>query len=44
MSRIAVAELIAIGIPALVVHGKRDRRLWSADEYAAMASRLAPAT
>jgi pimeloyl-ACP methyl ester carboxylesterase len=34
------AELIAVGIPSLVVHGKRDRRLWSVDEYAEMASRL----
>jgi pimeloyl-ACP methyl ester carboxylesterase len=35
-----IAELTAAGIPALVVHGKRDRRLWSVDEYAEMASRL----
>jgi pimeloyl-ACP methyl ester carboxylesterase len=34
------AELIAVGIPSLVVHGKRDRRLWSVNEYAEMASRL----
>lgn len=34
------AELIAIGIPSLVVHGKRDRRLWSVQEYAEMASHL----
>ena len=34
------AELIAAGIPSLVVHGKRDRRVWSPDDYAGMASRL----
>jgi len=33
-------ELTAAGIPSLVVHGKRDRRLWSADAYADMAGRL----
>jgi pimeloyl-ACP methyl ester carboxylesterase len=34
------AELTAAGIPTLVVHGKRDRRLWSAAAYAEMACRL----
>ncbi|MFY9928463.1 MAG: alpha/beta fold hydrolase [Streptosporangiaceae bacterium] len=34
------AELTAAGIPSLVVHGKRDRRLWSADAYGEMAQRL----
>jgi pimeloyl-ACP methyl ester carboxylesterase len=34
------AELTVAGIPALVVHGKRDRRLWSADTYADMARRI----
>jgi pimeloyl-ACP methyl ester carboxylesterase len=34
------AELAAAGIPSLVVHGKRDRRLWSADVYEEMARRL----
>ena len=34
------AELTAAGIPSLVVHGKRDRRLWSADAYEEMARRL----
>jgi pimeloyl-ACP methyl ester carboxylesterase len=34
------AELTAAGIPSLVVHGKRDRRLWSPDAYADMARRL----
>lgn len=33
-------ELAAARIPALVVHGKRDRRLWSHDAYADMARRL----
>ena len=33
-------EVQASGLPALVVHGKRDRRLWSAAEYAALAGRL----
>ena len=33
----------AAGIPSLVVHGKRDRRLWSADAYGEMARRLGPA-
>jgi pimeloyl-ACP methyl ester carboxylesterase len=33
-------ELIAAGLPALVVHGKRDRRLWSPDVYADLAGRL----
>ena len=34
------AELVAAGLPALVVHGKRDRRLWSPDVYADLAGRL----
>jgi pimeloyl-ACP methyl ester carboxylesterase len=34
------AELTATGIPSLVVHGKRDRRLWSVDAYADMARRI----
>jgi pimeloyl-ACP methyl ester carboxylesterase len=34
------AELIAAGLPALVVHGQRDRRLWSPDVYADLAARL----
>ncbi len=34
------AELTAARIPALVVHGRRDRRPWSADAYADMARRL----
>lgn len=34
------AELIASGIRSLVVHGKRDKRLWSAGEYANMAHAL----
>ena len=34
------AELVATGLPALVVHGKRDRRLWSPDVYADLAGRL----
>jgi pimeloyl-ACP methyl ester carboxylesterase len=34
------AELAAARIPPLVVHGKRDRRLWSAAAYADMARRL----
>jgi len=33
-------ELVAAGIPSLVVFGKRDRRVWSHDTYAGMASRL----
>jgi pimeloyl-ACP methyl ester carboxylesterase len=33
-------ELVAAGIPSLVVFGKRDRRVWTHDAYAAMASRL----
>jgi pimeloyl-ACP methyl ester carboxylesterase len=33
-------ELAAAGIPSLVVFGKRDRRVWSHDDYAGMASRL----
>jgi pimeloyl-ACP methyl ester carboxylesterase len=34
------AELVAAGIPSLVVFGKRDRRVWSHDAYAEMADRL----
>ncbi len=34
------AELTAARIPSLVVHGKRDRRPWSAYAYADMARRL----
>ena len=34
------AELLAAGLPALVVHGQRDRRLWSPDVYADLAGRL----
>jgi pimeloyl-ACP methyl ester carboxylesterase len=34
------AELTSAGIPSLVVHGKRDRRLWSFDTYADMARRI----
>jgi pimeloyl-ACP methyl ester carboxylesterase len=34
------AELAATSIPALVIHGKRDRRLWSAEVYAEMAQSL----
>ena len=34
------AELVAAGLPVLLVHGKRDRRLWSPDAYADMARRL----
>jgi pimeloyl-ACP methyl ester carboxylesterase len=34
------AELIAAGIPSLVVHGKRDKRLWSPGAYAEMARAL----
>jgi pimeloyl-ACP methyl ester carboxylesterase len=34
------AEVNAARIPSLVVHGKRDKRVWSHDEYAGMASRL----
>jgi pimeloyl-ACP methyl ester carboxylesterase len=33
-------ELASARIPSLVVHGKRDRRLWSAAAYADMARRL----
>jgi pimeloyl-ACP methyl ester carboxylesterase len=33
-------ELLAAGIPSLVVFGKRDRRVWTHDAYAEMASRL----
>ena len=34
------AELIAAGLPALVIHGQRDRRLWTPDVYADLAARL----
>lgn len=34
------ADLIAKGIRSLVVHGKRDKRLWSANAYAGMARAL----
>jgi pimeloyl-ACP methyl ester carboxylesterase len=34
------AELIAAGLPVLVVHGQRDRRLWSREVYADLAGRL----
>jgi pimeloyl-ACP methyl ester carboxylesterase len=34
------ADLIAAGIPSLVVHGKRDKRLWSPNAYATMARAL----
>jgi pimeloyl-ACP methyl ester carboxylesterase len=34
------AELVAVGLPSLVVFGKRDRRVWTHDTYAEMASRL----
>ena len=34
------AELVAAGIPSLVVFGKRDRRVWTHDMYAEMAGRL----
>jgi pimeloyl-ACP methyl ester carboxylesterase len=34
------AELVAAGIPSLVVHGKRDKRLWSAHVYQDMARAL----
>jgi pimeloyl-ACP methyl ester carboxylesterase len=33
-------ELVAAGISSLVVFGKRDRRVWTHDAYAEMASRL----
>jgi pimeloyl-ACP methyl ester carboxylesterase len=33
-------ELISAGIPSLVVHGKRDKRLWSPGAYADMAKVL----
>jgi pimeloyl-ACP methyl ester carboxylesterase len=33
-------ELAAARVPSLVVHGKRDRRPWSADAYADMAHRI----
>jgi len=34
------AELIEAGIPSLVVHGKRDKRLWGPHAYQDMATRL----
>jgi pimeloyl-ACP methyl ester carboxylesterase len=34
------AGLIAAGLPALIVHGQRDRRLWTPDVYADLAARL----
>jgi pimeloyl-ACP methyl ester carboxylesterase len=34
------AELTAAGLPTLLVHGQRDRRLWTPDVYADMAGRL----
>ncbi len=34
------AELTVAGVPSLVVHGKRDRRLWSVNTYADMARRI----
>jgi pimeloyl-ACP methyl ester carboxylesterase len=34
------AELIKAGIPSLVVHGKRDKRLWSPNAYQEMAHKL----
>lgn len=40
VERDRTADLIAAGIQALVVHGKRDKRLWSAGAYAAMARAL----
>jgi pimeloyl-ACP methyl ester carboxylesterase len=33
-------ELVAAGLPVLLMHGQRDRRLWSPDAYADMARRL----
>jgi pimeloyl-ACP methyl ester carboxylesterase len=33
-------DIVAAGIASLVVFGKRDRRVWSHDTYAGMASRL----
>jgi len=34
------AELAATGLPVLVVHGKRDKRVWSRAAFAAMAAQL----
>jgi pimeloyl-ACP methyl ester carboxylesterase len=34
------AELITLGIPSLVVHGKRDKRLWTPNAYQDMAHKL----
>jgi pimeloyl-ACP methyl ester carboxylesterase len=34
------AELVAAGLPSLVVFGQRDRRVWTHDAYAEMADRL----
>jgi pimeloyl-ACP methyl ester carboxylesterase len=34
------AEVAAAGIPSLVMHGSREKRLWRPDAYAAMASAL----
>jgi pimeloyl-ACP methyl ester carboxylesterase len=34
------AEVVAAGIPSLVMHGSREKRLWRPDAYAAMASAL----
>jgi len=34
------AELTVAGLPTLLVHGQRDRRLWTPDVYADMAERL----
>ena len=34
------AELIQAGIPSLVVHGKRDKRLWGPHAYQDMATKL----
>jgi pimeloyl-ACP methyl ester carboxylesterase len=34
------AELIRLGIPSLVVHGKRDKRLWTPNAYQDMAHKL----
>ena len=34
------AELIQAGIPSLVVHGKRDKRLWGPHAYQDMANKL----
>jgi len=34
------AELFATGVPALVVHGRRDKRVWHRSAFAAMADQL----